>query len=54
MSGSERIELVLESVESTPASVPEVQRMKAALKVLLRSFGFRCVSVRKVAKVQGR
>jgi hypothetical protein len=43
----ERIEVILVSVETTPTSVPETQRLKGALKVLLRRFGFRCVSVRK-------
>lgn len=44
----DRHEIILQSLPTHPGSVPETQRLKAALKVLLRSFGFRCVSVRKV------
>lgn len=38
--------VTLKSVATQPTAAPPAQRLKALLKVALRSFGLRCVSVR--------
>jgi hypothetical protein len=42
----ERIELVLISVDGAAATAPVLVRLRGALKVLLRSFGLRAISVK--------